>query len=150
MTSPQQCILLHSYPIGIPAVGDFEFVERPVSEPAEGQVVVETLYLSMDPAARMRMNSTAKPTPMAIGEVVGGRGVGIVRSSADPGLQIGDFVAGELGWQQIAVLAGSSLRKVDPTLGPVQTSLGVLGPSGIAAWCLVHAAALVRSGETVA
>ena len=149
MRKTQRCIVLRSYPSGSPQAGDFECVERDALESATGQVLVDTLYLSMDPAPRMRMHATAKPSPMPLGEVVGGRGVGIVRKSADANFECGDVVAGELGWQEQAVVTASSLRKIDPSLGPVQTALSVLGPSGIAAWCLVHSAAAVRAGDTV-
>jgi len=146
----QRCILLRAYPQGMPRASDFELVERALSSPGVGEVLVETSFLSMDPAPRMRMNPTARePPPLSLGDVVLGRGVGTVRESRHADYQAGDIVAGELGWQEYAVLPGAQLRKVDPTRGPIQAALGVLGPSGTTAWCLVNAAAKVRPGETV-
>lgn len=149
MSSIQRGIVLRTYPSGLPVVEDFDCVERPLPLLGAGQVMVETWYLSMDPAPRMRMNAAAKPAPMPLGEVVVGRGVGIVLQSQDASFKAGDLVAGDLSWQEQSAVAASSLRKVDESLGPVQLTLGILGPSGIAAWCLVHAAAMVRTGETV-
>ena len=149
MSSTQRCIVLRSYPHGVPSASNFECVERALPELVPGQVLIETRYLSMDPVTRMRMNAEAKPVPMALNDVVSGRGAGIVRQSLDANFLPGDAVAGELGWQEYAVMAGPALRKVDMSLGPLQASLGVLGPSGIAAWCLTHAAASVRPNETV-
>ena len=149
MQPQQRCVILRSYPQGPPSVSDFECVQRVVAAPQSGQALIETHYLSMDPMTRTRMHAQAKPAPMILNDVVSGRGVGIVRQSLAGNLHAGDIVAGELGWQQYAVLPGDSLRKVNTSLGPMQASLGVLGPSGIAAWCLTHAAANVRANETV-
>lgn len=143
-------IALRRYPDGVPRTDDFAFIEAPAREPGDGEVLVETQYLSMDPAPRLRMNDAAKfPPPLPLGEIVIGRGVGVVRGSRCAGVEVGDIVAGDLGWQTYATVPGSAVRKVDAALGPVQSALGILGPSGITAWFLVHDAAIVRSGETV-
>ena len=143
-------ILLHRYPDGVPREADFEIGSAPVPELAAGQVLVETHWLSMDPAPRLRMSATAKfPPPIALGSVVPGRGVGIVRASADPAYAAGDTVAGDVGWQELAVVPATQLRPVDTTLGPIQSALGLLGPSGIAAWFLVNEAARVQEGDWV-
>jgi NADPH-dependent curcumin reductase CurA len=141
--------VLRRYPAAIPQADDFELRALPWREPGEQEVLVEVAYLSMDPAARMRMSPAAR-SPIRVGEVVGGRGVGTVLQSRHAELQAGDAVAGELGWQEYATLPGAALRKIDPAHKPLQAALGILGPPGITAWCLVERAARVRSGETVA
>lgn len=151
MAAGARRILLKSYPRGVPRPEDFEVVEAAApSAPGPGEVLVETHWLSMDPLPRVRMDPAAKfPPPLSLGSVVVGRGVGIVRASSHDGFAPGDWVAGELGWQEQALVAGTVLRKIDPALAPVQTALGVLGPSGITAWCLVRVAAAVRAGDHV-
>lgn len=146
----QRCILLRSYPQGMPRESDFELVDRSVAALGDGQVRVEVHYLSLDPAPRLRMNPASRELPpMPLGGVIGGRGIGAVSESRHSEWRVGDVVAGELGWQECAVLDGAGLRRVDPALGPAQASLGVLGPSGVAAWCLVEAVAAVQAGEAV-
>ncbi|MCU0757835.1 MAG: NADP-dependent oxidoreductase [Steroidobacteraceae bacterium] len=150
LPATQRCILLRAYPRGVPAESDFEHVERPVGEPRNGQVLVETRLLSLDPAPRLRMNAASRDVPpLALGAVVPGRGVGVVLRSCHPDWREGDVVAGELGWQEYPLLDPAGLRRVDPALGPASAALGLLGPSGIAAWCLLRIAAPVRRGETV-
>jgi NADPH-dependent curcumin reductase CurA len=142
--------VLKRYPSGVPVAADFELVDVPIATPAEGEVLVETHWLSMDPLPRLRMDPNAKfPPPLPLGALVVGRGVGLVRASRADGFAPGDWVAGELGWQEHAVVPATALRRVDPGAGPVQSALGVLGPSGITAWCLVNVAARVREGDTV-
>lgn len=143
-------IVLCAYPRGLPQASDFALDTCEVETPASGEVLVETRYLSMDPALRMRMSPPgAGAPPLQLGETVIGRGVGVVLESADAQFRPGDVVAGDLGWQDYVRIPAAHLRRVDPALGPIQASLGILGPSGIAAWCLVHRAARVQAGDTV-
>lgn len=143
-------IVLSSYPQSQPRAEDFTIDVADARDPGEGEVLIETQWLSMDPAPRLRMNAgSGFPPPIRLGDTVPGRGVGIVRATRDPTLREGEIVAGELGWQTLSTVAASQLRRVDPTLAPVQTALGVLGPSGITAWLLVREAARVRAGDTV-
>ncbi len=143
-------IILRRYPGGIPLPEDFELIEAEVAELNEGDVLVETHYLSMDPAPRLRMDGAAKfPPPLPLGEVVMGRGAGIVVASRFGDLTVGDMVVGELGWQDYARVAGAQLRKVSLNGAPLQSALGVLGPSGITAYFLTHDAAKILGGDTV-
>ncbi len=145
-----RCVLLRAYPQGLPRAEDFELVVQPASALREGQVRVETQYLSLDPVTRLRMNPASRePPPVALGSVVLGRGVGVVRESRHADWREGDVVAGELGWQEQGAVDPAGLRRVDPAAGPVQTALGILGPPGITAWCLVGVAAPVSAGQTV-
>ena len=143
-------VVLRSYPVGTPRVEDFALEMQDVPAPSAGQVLVETHFLSMDPAPRLRMNAApGGPPPLPLGETVMGRGAGVVIISADERFKAGDIVAGELGWQEHSLAPAAQLRAVNPSLGPMQWSLGILGPSGITGWCLVHRAAAVRSAEAV-
>lgn len=146
----QRCIVLRAYPVGLPRESDFECVEQPVRALDADEVCVEIHYLSIDPATRLRMNLSARqPPPMPLGSVVIGRGIGVVTATRHAAFHPGDVVVGELGWQQWAVMHGSQLRNAHVAPEVMQTALGVLGPSGITAWCLVHEAAKIRQRETV-
>ena len=143
-------VFLTRYPEGPPRPEDFALVESELAAPAAGEVLVETHFLSMDPAPRLRMDAAARfPPALPLNCVVAGRGVGVVRKSSDPALPAGTVVAGDLGWQEHAVVPAAQLRRVDTQLGPMQAALGLLGPSGLTAWCLVREAGRVAAGDAV-
>lgn len=151
MTAPlNRQILLASYPQGTPRAGNFELTTAPIAQPGADQVLVRTLHLSMDPFPRLRMDPQSKMgPPLPLGAVVIGRGVGRVVASNAANIPVGAYVAGDLGWQDYAACDSSSVRVVDPTLAPVRTSLGVLGPSGVAAYIALFDEGRPKSGETV-
>jgi NADPH-dependent curcumin reductase CurA len=143
-------ILLKSRPEGLPTPDNFELVERPVPEPGEGEVLTRTRFLSLDPYMRGRMSaarSYAQPVP--VGGVMGGGTVGEVVASRDPAFKAGDTVLGFGGWQDYAVQPGKSLRKLDPSLAPVSTALGVLGMPGLTAYVGLIDIGQPKAGETV-
>lgn len=147
--SPRR-IVLRAYPRGLPQAGDFDIETCELKAPQNGEVQVQVRYLSMDPVPRLRMDPRMGPQAFSLGQLVGGRGAGIVTLSRHPAFQPGDPVIGELGWQEYATLAGEQLRKPDAPSSSLSAALGVLGPPGIAAWCLVRIAAPVTRGATVA
>jgi NADPH-dependent curcumin reductase CurA len=143
-------VRLASRPDGAVSEANFRLVEVPVPEPGEGEVLVRNLYLSLDPYMRMRMDAGKSYAPsVEVGEVMVGGGVGEVVRSRAPGHAEGDIVTGRFGWQQFAVSDPSALRKVDPTLAPISTSLGVVGMPGVTAWYGLLKIGEPRAGETV-
>ncbi|MBZ0089240.1 MAG: NADP-dependent oxidoreductase [Thermoanaerobaculia bacterium] len=143
-------IMLVARPVGYPRLSDFHLVYAPVPAPEAGEVLVRSVYLSLDPDLRARMSETgAGEAPMAIGEVVTGGAVGLVVESRDPEFRIGDAVVGILGWQEYAVAPGRALRRVDPDLAPISTALGVLGLPGLTAYFGLLEVCDPRRGETV-
>jgi NADPH-dependent curcumin reductase CurA len=127
--------LINGRPRGRPLQDDdFKWVETPVREPGEGEVLVRTLYLSFDPAQKGWMeNIGGYVAPTEIGEVMRGSGVGEVVASGAPGLAVGDKVTGMLGWQAYATLPARELTKVaDDEL--LTANLGVLGTTGMTAF----------------
>lgn len=135
--------LLHSYPDGVPAADNFRMVETPAVQPTSGQVAVAPIFHSMDPLLRVRMNpNNGRLPPLRTGELMPGRAVGRIVQSELPDWPVGQAVSGELGWQDRAVVDVDALMRVDESLAPLSTALGVLGPSGIAAY-----AALMFLGE---
>lgn len=126
-----------------------EEVERP--RPGEGEMLLRTIYLSLDPYMRGRMNagpSYAAPNPL--GAVMTGRTVSEVVESNLPGYAAGDIVLCEMGWQEYGVSDGSGLlRKLDPNEAPITTAHGILGGSGHAAYVGLLDFGRPQPGETV-
>ncbi len=145
-------ILLRSRPKGEPKVSDFELVEAPLPAPGEGEVLCRTIYLSLDPYMRGRMNEgtsyTAVPNP-ALGTVMVGGTVSEVIASNNPAFAKGDFVLGFNGWQAYAVAKGAALRRLDPSAAPLSTALGVLGMPGMTAYVGLFDIGRPTPGETV-
>lgn len=137
-------------PDGLPDADCFRLVEAPVPEPGPGQVLARTHFLSIDPYMRRQMGGgRAYENALKIGDVMIGRGVGIVVESRHPDFLPGDAVQSEFGWREHAVLDGRGLRKVHPDLQPLSLSLGIVGQSGATAWVGLMDVAHIKSGETV-
>jgi NADPH-dependent curcumin reductase CurA len=143
-------ILLKSRPEGAPGLDNFEMVQGVVPEPAEGELVMRTLYLSLDPYMRGRMNAAKSyATPAAVGAPMVGGTVGEVVASRHPKYALGDIVLGFGGWQEYALSNGAGLRKLDPAAAPLSTALGVLGMPGITAYVGLLEIGQPKPGETV-
>src|SRR5262249_41245102 len=120
-------ILLKSRPEGAPGLDNFELVERPLPEPGEGELLMRTLYLSLDPYMRGRMSAAKSyAKPAEVGQPMVGGTVGEVMRSRHPQYPVGDIVLGFGGWQEYAISNGAGLRKLDPKAAPLSTALGVL------------------------
>ena len=134
-TEPNRRIVLAERPAAYPEPKHFRLEEVPIPQPDEGEALVETIWLSLDPYMRGRMREgPSYATPVQIGEVMTGGVVGRVVKSRTPELAVGDIVDGSLGWQEYAVARPSALRKVDPDLAPISTAVGVLGMPGMTAY----------------
>ncbi len=143
-------ITLAARPVGYPKESDFELVETAVPVPGPGEILVRTIFVSVDPYMRGRMNDVKSyASPVQIGEVMGGGAVGKVIQSLNPKFQEGDIVEGLLGWQEYAISAGKGLRKIDPNIAPISTALGVLGMPGMTAYFGLLDIAQPGAGETV-
>ena len=119
--------------------------------PGEGEVLLRTIYLSLDPYMRGRMNDAKSyAAPVELGTVMEGGTVAEVVESNDPNLSRGDFVLSHLGWQAYGVQPGRSLRKLDPTQAPISTAVGVLGMPGFTAYAGLLEIGKPKDGETVA
>ena len=149
MTMNRQ-ITLAARPVGFPQESDFHLVESPVPAPGEGEALLRTMYLSVDPYMRGRMSDAKSyAAPVEIGQVMVGGTVGRVIESKDGRLLAGDIVAGYTGWQDYAVAKSGDLRKLDPALAPVSTALGVLGTVGLTAYFGLLDVCNPQAGETV-
>jgi NADPH-dependent curcumin reductase len=143
-------ILLKSRPQGAPSLDNFELTETPIPEPGEGELLMRTRYLSLDPYMRGRMSAAKSyAKPAAVGAPMVGGTVGEVVKSRHPGYAAGDIVLGYGGWQDYALSSGTGLRKLDPAAAPVSTALGVLGMPGMTAYVGLLEIGQPKPGETV-
>ncbi len=145
-----QRIVLASRPVGEPTLDNFRLEKLPVSQPEPGQMLLRTLWLSLDPYMRGRMSDAPSyAKPVALGDVMEGGTVSEVIDSKIPQFAKGDIVVGRTGWQTHGLSDGSGLQKVDPTRAPIQTALGVLGMPGMTAYTGLLEIGKPAAGETV-
>ncbi|MBX6394998.1 MAG: NADP-dependent oxidoreductase [Alicyclobacillaceae bacterium] len=143
-------VQLASRPRGMPTLENFRFVEIPIPSAGPGEIVVKTLYLSVDPYMRGRMNDAKSYVPpYPLDEVITGGVVGQVVESRHPSFSVGDIVVGTLGWQHYSLSNGEGLRKIDPSTAPISTALGILGMPGLTAYFGLLDIGRPKAGETV-
>jgi NADPH-dependent curcumin reductase CurA len=144
-------LVLASRPSGEPTVDNFRLETAPIPEPGPGQMLVQNLYLSIDPYMRGRMSDRASyAQPVAIGNVMVGGTVGRVVASKAEGHAPGEILVGYGGWQDYALFdpTDRQVMKVDSTL-PVSTALGVCGMPGVTAYFGLMKLGEPKAGETV-
>ncbi|MGI9260741.1 MAG: NADP-dependent oxidoreductase [Woeseiaceae bacterium] len=144
MTNNQQ-ILLRQQCDGEPSADDFELVEVRAPEAADGKLLCETLYLSLDPYLRGRISGRHLTGAIRPGELMAGEAISRVTDSRHPGYSPGDLIAAHSGWQTHSVVDAEHARKIDATVDPSSLFLGILGMPGLTAY-----AGLLRLGEPVA
>lgn len=141
---------LAARPVGMPRESDFQLVSEPLPPLSDGQVLLRTQYLSVDPYMRGRMTGVRTyADPVDIGQTMVGGTVGEVMESRNANLQVGDVVTGYWGWQEFALSDGKGLRKLDPNLAPPSTALGILGMPGMTAYFGFLEICQPKPGETV-
>ena len=145
-----QRLLLAVRPAGIPGPEHFTADGAKARAPDNGEVLVETVYLSIDPAMRSWITSGAYQTrQVEIGAVMEAGGIARVLHSRFPGLAPGDLVQGRLGWQSYPTLPGRRLQKLDLSLGSAEDWIGPLGLTGITAYFGLREIGRLRPGSTV-
>ncbi|MDB5618372.1 MAG: Alcohol dehydrogenase, zinc-binding [Tardiphaga sp.] len=118
--------------------------------PGEGEVLLRTIWLSLDPYMRGRMSEgPSYSAPVPIDGVMEGGTVNEVLSSNSPDFAKGDIVLAHSGWQSHAVVDGKMLRKIDAALGPISTAVGILGMPGMTAYTGLLDIGQPKAGETV-
>ena len=142
-------VTLASRPVGFPDESDFRVDEDDVGEPGAGEVLVRTLWLSVDPYQRGRMSEARSyARSLELGDVITAQAVSEVVESNDPRFEPGDHVVGQLDWQEYAVARGGTVRKVIPGV-PLQANLHVLGTNGLTAYFGLFEIGQPRPGDTV-
>jgi len=143
-------IVLASRPTGEPKPSDFRIEDYAVPEPGAGQVLLRTIWLSLDPYMRGRMSDgPSYATPVPVGGVMEAGTVSEVIASNNAGFAKGDVVLSRAGWQTHALSDGTGLRKIDPTIAPISTAIGVLGMPGMTAYTGLLDIGQPKPGETV-
>ena len=143
-------IVLASRPVGAPTPDDFRLEESALPAQAAGQLLLRTLYLSLDPYMRGRMSDAPSyAAPVAVGEVMVGGTVSRVEASQHPDFQAGDLVLGQTGWQSHALSDGKGLTKLDAKMTQPSLALGVLGMPGFTATMGLLDIGQPKAGETV-
>src|SRR5258707_233770 len=128
-------IVLAARPNGAPAPRDFRAEIGPLPVPADGQLLLRTRYLSLDPYMRGRMNDAKSyAAPVSIGGVMEGEVVAEVIESRHTAFHRGELVQGRVGWKTHAVVAPTEIKRVDTRGNPPSTALGVLGMPGFTAY----------------
>lgn len=144
-------IVLAARPVGEPQPDNFRIEQISKPEPGPGEMLLRTLWLSLDPYMRGRMSDAPSyAAPVQIGQVMEGRAISEVVTSHVEGFAKGDVVAGGTGWQTHAVSTGKGLRKLDRASGvPLAAQLGVLGMPGMTAYSGLLEIGKPQKGETV-
>ncbi|MEV6138425.1 NADP-dependent oxidoreductase [Nocardia sp. NPDC051990] len=143
-------IVLASRPEGAPTPANFRIETTTLPAPGEGEVLLRTRYLSLDPYMRGRMSAAESyAAPVEIGAVMVGGTVADVLESRAPSLTKGDVVQAYSGWQTHQVASASGLRKLDPDKAPISTALGVLGMPGFTAYSGLLKVGQPKAGETL-
>lgn len=145
-----QQIVLASRPDGDLRPTDLRLEEVETTVPGDREVLLETIFLSIDPYMRFWMRlEKSYYDPIKIGQVMVGATVSRVRQSRHPDWREGDWALGFSGWRRFAVSDGSGLRRIDPDVAPPSTALGVLGMTGFTAYAGLRNIGKPKPGETV-
>lgn len=147
-----KAIFLKEYPRGMPDIASFDVREVEVGQPGDGEVLLRTVWMSVDPYMRGRMNPDIKsyiPAFSLDAPLEGGAVSQVVQSNAS-GLLPGDYVVGfQGGWKEYSNVEAAGLTKVDGTVAPLSAYLGVLGMPGLTAWAGITQILEPKEGETV-
>ena len=137
-------IHLRSRPAGSPVADNFELVETNVGDPGAGEVLVQNIYMSVDPYMRGQMRENW-PT----GQVLMGGAAGKVVASNNPEFKEGDYVSNGSAWREYFITNGKDLTKVDTSLAPLSAYLGVMGMPGLTAYGGLLVTGELKDGESV-
>jgi NADPH-dependent curcumin reductase CurA len=151
MTNPSnRRIVLASRPSGAPTPGNFSIETQPVPVPAQGQILLRTIYLSLDPYMRGRMSDAPSyAPPVEIGSVMVGSTVSRVEFSHHPKFAVGDWVLSQGGWQEYSISNGAGVFNLGAQVQHPSYALGVLGMPGFTAYMGLLEIGQPKAGETV-
>lgn len=142
--------LLSSRPAGMVTEQHFELAESPIPDPADGEIVVQSQYWTVDPYMRGRMSDRKSYSdPVKIGEVMTGQAVGKVIASRSDRFKEGDHVLASIGWQEFGAVPSKEARRLDPAVAPVSTALHVLGMPGLTAYFGLLDVIQAKAGQTI-
>ncbi|WP_081159770.1 NADP-dependent oxidoreductase [Ensifer aridi] len=142
---------LRSYPSAMPTVENWVLEDRPIPTPAPGELLVKTLWLSVDPYMRGRISPAKNyASGFKLGDLMYGGGVGEVVRSESSDFKPGDVVMSDyFGWQPFSVIPSQSAKRITNSDAPVQASLSYLGMPGLTAYFSLLRTGAAKQGETV-
>ncbi|SDR81147.1 NADP-dependent oxidoreductase [Gramella sp. MAR_2010_147] len=141
-------ILLNSRPEGRPALKNFQIEE--IEEVKNGEIVLESKFISVDPYLRGRMrDEKSYIEPFKVGEPLESMVIAEVKNSSHSDFKKGDHIMGMLDWKKQQSHSGKDLRKIDPSIAPLSAYLGVLGLTGLTAYLALHKIGILKKGETL-
>ena len=150
MQNSNHRLLLAARPDGLAGPEHFTEDTQPVRVPGPGELLVESVYISIDPAMRVWISENpGYVPPVEIGSVMRAGGIGRVLDSKDPGFQPGDYVNARLGWQTHPTVKAAQCQKLDLSLGGVRDWIGPLGTTTLTAYFGLFDVAGAKAGETV-
>ncbi|CDF79355.1 2-alkenal reductase [Formosa agariphila KMM 3901] len=146
-----QTILLKSRPEGTPQLSNFEFQKQDETlQISEGELLLETKYISVDPYLRGRMSDAKSYVPpFQLNEPISSGVVAKVIATKNDNFKEGDYVSGSLAWKTQQVSSGEGLTKVNADLAPLSAYLGVLGMTGLTAFLGLQEIGKPKAGETL-
>ncbi len=143
-------VTLASRPVGVPRPENFNLINSEIPTPKKGEVLLRTVYLSLDPYMRGRMSDAKSyADPVAINEVMVGGAICRVEQSLNANFQVGDLVVSYTGWQDYALSNGDDLLTLPKSLSTPSYALGVLGMPGLTAYMGLLDIGQPKAGETV-
>jgi NADPH-dependent curcumin reductase len=143
-------IVLASHPHGEPTAADFRLEEAPIPELQDGEILMQTVWLSLDPYMRSRMSEgPSYAAGTEIGQAMVGGTVSRVVATRNPKFKEGDLVSSYSGWQEYQVSSGAGIAKLDPRIPRPSYALGVLGMPGLTAYVGLLDLGQPKEGETL-
>ena len=150
MTQKSRRVVLASRPSGAPVPENFRLEEAGIPQPADGEMLLRTLYLSLDPYMRGRMNDgPSYAPPVQLDEVMTAGTVARVEASNNPNYAVGDLVLSPGGWQEYSISDGTGAAKLDRDMPRPSLALGVMGMPGFTAYVGLLDIGEPKPGETV-
>jgi NADPH-dependent curcumin reductase CurA len=141
-------LILKSRPVGMPKSSDFKFVKEPMPQHGIGEILLKTVYVSVDPYLRGKMSGTKTPH-FELNEPISSKIIAEVIKSNNENFSKGDFVSGYLNWKEYQISNGTGIQKVNAETAPLSTYLGVLGVTGLSAYFALLDIGKPKPGETL-
>ncbi|MGO4918746.1 NADP-dependent oxidoreductase [Maribacter spongiicola] len=144
-------INLKQRPVGTPTLADFDFIELENNlNVSEGEILLESKYISVDPYLRGRMSDAKSYVPpFNVGEPISSGIVAEVIETKNDKFKKGDFVSGLLQWKEKQISTGEGLQKIDKSKAPLSAYLGIVGMTGLTAFLGLHEIGKPKKGETL-
>ena len=142
-------VLLKQRSEGVPAEQNFELENVAADMPGDGDLLCETLYLSLDPYLRGKISGRHISGAINEGELMAGEAISRVIESKSEQFRQGDIIAAHSGWQSHPMISADAARTVNPELGPLSTLLGILGMPGLTAYAGMMRLAELKQDDVV-